>query len=41
MAEILPETDPCSVASLNKRLCGWEASASDENREHLSMPQIR
>ena len=30
MAEILPETEPCSVASLNRRLCGWEASASDE-----------
>jgi hypothetical protein len=30
MAQILPETEPRSVASLNKRLCGWEASASDE-----------
>jgi hypothetical protein len=30
MAEILPETEPRSVVSLNRRLCGWEASASDE-----------
>src|ERR1700730_17454240 len=30
MAEIWPEPEPRSVASLNKLLCGWEASASDE-----------
>jgi hypothetical protein len=30
MAESLPETEPRSVASLNRRLCSWEASASDE-----------
>src|ERR1700693_2465115 len=28
MAEILPETELRSVASLNRRLCGWENSAS-------------
>src|SRR5712692_8062565 len=30
MAEILPETEARSAASLNRRLCGWEASASGE-----------
>src|SRR5260370_33059042 len=30
MAEILPKTEARPVASLNRRLCGWEASASGE-----------
>jgi len=32
MAEIFPDTEPCSADSLDfrKSLCGWEASASDE-----------